>query len=142
MTFTIEVTRPDDLLRLVIEARNLKRVRSGDDGPALVVDDAAQPAYLSVIFPPQTIAESAYFEASVVPADVPPGQTEPPPPQTIGTPGLPGQVSARIAHPSRLVFKVPTNARIPLTIEGLLDWSGLELSVNPIAAIGPNPSAG
>jgi len=140
MTFTIEVTRPDDLLRLVIEARNLKRVRSGDDGPALVVDDAAQPAYLSVIFPPQTIAESAYFEASIVPADVPPGQTEPPPPQTIGTPGLPGHVSARIAHPSRLVFKVPANARIPLTIEGLLDWSDLELSVNPIAAIGPNPS--
>ena len=49
MTFTIEVTRPDDLLRLVIEARNLKRVRSGGDGPALVVDDAAQPAFLSVI---------------------------------------------------------------------------------------------
>ena len=140
MKLKIEVTRPDDLLRLLIEARNLKPVRSGDDGPALVVDDAAQPAYLSVIFPPQTIAESAYFEASIVPADVPPGQTEPPPPQTIDTPGLPGQVNARIAHPSRLVFKVPGNARIPLTIEGLLDWAGLELSVNPIAAIGPNPS--
>ncbi len=144
MTFTIEVTRPDDLLRLHIQARNLRR--DGDDGdhPALVVDDSAQPAYLIVQFPPQTIAESAFFEAAVVPgvvADVPPGQTEPPPPTTIDPPGLPGQVKARIAHPSRLVFKVPAQARIPLTIEGLLDWSGLELSVNPIAAIGPDPTA-
>ncbi|MDH4064930.1 MAG: hypothetical protein OEW19_11065, partial [Acidobacteriota bacterium] len=140
MTFTIEVTRPDDLLRLQFRAQNLKRDRRGDDDPALIVDDAAEPAYLSVIFPPQTIAESAYFEASIVPADVPPGQTEPPPPQTIDTPDLPGQVKARMAHPSRLVFKVPADGRIPLTIEGLLDWSGLELSVSPIAAIGPHPT--
>ncbi len=144
MTFTIEVTRPDDLLRLHIQARNLRRDGSDGEHPALVVDDPAQPAYFIVLFPPQTIAESAFFEATVVPgvsADVPPGQTEPPPPTTIDPPGLPGQVKARMAHPSRLVFKVPTQTRIPLTIEGLLDWSGLELSVNPIAAIGPNPTA-
>jgi hypothetical protein len=144
MTFTIEVTRPDDLLRLHIQVRNLRRDGSDENRPALVVDDPAQPAYFIVLFPPQTIAESAFFEAAVVPgvsADVPPGQTEPPPPTTIDSPGLPGQVKARMAHPSRLVFKVPARTRIPLTIEGLLDWSGLELSVNPIAAIGPNPTA-
>ena len=86
MTFTFEVTRPDDLLRLRIEARNLKR--DGPDGePSVpVVDDLAQPAYLIVVFPPQAIGESAYFEATVVTgvsADVPPGQIEPPLPTTI-----------------------------------------------------------
>jgi hypothetical protein len=143
MTFTIEVTRPDDLLRLHIQARNLRLDHPEGEGAALVVDVAGQAAYLSVFFPPQTIGESAFFEAAVVPglsADVPPGQTEPPPPAIVD-PGVPGQVQARIAHPSRLVFKVPADARIPFTIDGLLDWSTLELSVNPIAAIGPNPTA-
>jgi hypothetical protein len=142
MTFTFEVTRPDDLLRLRIEARNLKR--DGPDGePSVpVVDDLAQPAYLIVVFPPQAIGESAYFEATVVTgvsADVPPGQIEPPLPTTID-PLPPGEVDARMAHRSRLVFRVPAQVSIPLTIEGLLDWSSLEPSVNPIAAIGPRPS--
>lgn len=141
MAFTTEVTRPDDLLRLHIEAHNLRRVRSNDGGTALVVEDAALPAYLVVTFPPQTIAEAATFEASIVPADVPPGQTEPPPPQTIGTPDPPGSVKARIARTSRLVFAVPAGTEIPFTVEGLLDWSGLDLKVSPIAAIGPNPTA-
>jgi hypothetical protein len=36
----------------------------------LVVEDPHKPAYLSVIFPPQTIAEAAYFESSKIePAD-------------------------------------------------------------------------
>lgn len=140
MAFTIEVTRPDDLLRLHIRAHNLKRARSSTGGAELVVDDAAEPAYLVVAFPPQAIGEGAHFEASIVAADVPPGQTEPPPPQTIGTPDPPGSVTARIARSSRLVFTVPPGARIPLTIEGLLDWSGLELRVHPIAAIGPKPT--
>lgn len=140
MALTIEVTRPDDLLRLHVQARNLKRSRTTGDDPSLVVDDATKPAYLIVTFPPQTIAETAYFEASIVPADPPPGQTEPPPPQTIELPAPPGSVKARIGHRSRLVFKVPADARVPLTIEGLLEWSGFELSVSPIAAIGPKPT--
>lgn len=140
MALTIEVTRPDDLLRLHFQARNLKRARSKDGSTSLVVDDAAKPAYLVVTFPPQTIAETAYFEASIVPADPPPGQTEPPPPQTIDPPAPPGSVKARIGRPSRLVFKVPAEARVPLTIEGLLEWSGFQLNVSPIAAIGPTPT--
>lgn len=43
----------------------------------------------------------------------------------------PGQVGARVARPTRLVFRVPADARIPFTTEGLLDWSGLELNVHP-----------
>ena len=145
MAFAIEITRPDDLLRLRIEARNL-RVDRGDAAPAsLVVDDAAKPAFLLVQFAPQAIAEGAYYEATIVKVepDVPPppdGKPQPPP-TTIEAPGPPGTTRVRIAQGSRLVFKVPANARVPLTIEGLLDWSALELNVNPIAAIGPEPTA-
>src|SRR5581483_7269953 len=41
----------------------------------------------------------------------------------------------------RLVFAVPADAAIPFTIDGLLEWSKLTLSVNGLAAIGDNPSA-
>jgi len=139
MNFSIEITRPDDLLRLRIDARNLK-VDRDDSGTDLIVDDAAQPAFLIVNFPPQAIAEGAYFEASIVPGDLPPG-VDPGPPVATETPAAPGGVPVRIARGSRLVFKVPAQARIPFTVAGLLDWSPFELSVNGIAAIGPNPTA-
>ena len=132
MTFSIEVTRPDDLLRLRIDARNLRLDRKEGEPPSLVVDDAAQPAFLSVHFPPQAIAEGAYYEATIVSVepDIPPGAEPQPPPTTIGPVDAPGDVPVRMAQGSRLVFKVPAQARIPLTISGLLDWSSLELSVN------------
>ncbi|MSR56220.1 MAG: hypothetical protein EXS05_00915 [Planctomycetaceae bacterium] len=40
-----------------------------------------------------------------------------------------------------LVFKVPATARVPYNVAGLLDWSALEPNLNPIAAVGPNPTA-
>lgn len=142
MAFSIEITRPDDLLRLRIEAHNLRRAPNRTGPPVLVVEDAAQPAFLAIHFPPQAIAEGAFYEATVVNVepDVPPDGKPQPPPTTIENPGPPGSVPARMAQGSRLVFKVPPEAKIPLTIEGLLDWSSLELSVNGIAAIGPEPT--
>jgi len=139
MNFSIEITRPDDLLRLRIDARNLK-VDRDPSGTDLIVDNPAQPAFLIVNFAPQAIAEGAYFEAAIVAEDLPPGVVPDTPPTTIETPPAPGSVPVRIARGSRLVFKVPAKARIPLTVAGLLDWSPFELSVNGIAAIGPNPS--
>jgi hypothetical protein len=144
MAVSIEITRPDDLLRLRIQGRNLRVDTSGDDGAALVVEDAGLDAFLLVHFAPQAIAEGAYYEATIVSVgpDVPPapnGKPQPPP-TTIEAPGEPGDVPVRIAQGSRLVFRVPPDARIPLTIEALLDWSGLEPSVNGIAAIGPDPT--
>lgn len=140
MTFSIEVTRPDDLLRLRMDARNLRIDRREGEGPALVVDDPAQPAFLVVNFSPQAIAEGAFYEATIVTPDVPPDAKPQPPPTTIEPPVPPGQTPVRIGRGSRLVFKVPAEARIPFTIEGVLDWSALELSVNGIAAIGPDPT--
>src|SRR5262245_28362340 len=104
MNFSIEITRPEDLLRLRIDARNLKVDRSPNGTTDLAVDDAAQLAFLIVNFPPQAIAESAYFEASIVEEDLPPN-ADPGPPVATETPLAPGSVPARIAKGSRLVFK-------------------------------------
>ena len=60
----IEVVRPDDLLNLEIETVNLRL--DTEEEPALVLEDPELPARLSVTFPPQTIAETAYFESSKV----------------------------------------------------------------------------
>jgi hypothetical protein len=143
MAFSIEITRPDDLLRLRIEGRNLRVDRRDDAGPALVVDDLAPPAHLLIHFPPQAIAETAFYEAEILEKpDVPPPPLGPPtqPPQTIDSIPPNGSVPARIAQASRLAFTVPSGTRIPLTIAGLLDWSTLEPSLHGIAAIGPTPT--
>jgi len=154
----LHLVRPDDLLNLDIEAVNLRVDRRGRE-PALVVADPDRPARLIVLFPPQTIAESAFFEFSVVPPDlttetpIEPAPTDPDAGKTesandpLPSPGSnapappPTDSVARIADSSRLVFDVPAGTRVPLSIEGVLDWSGLELSVNPIAAIPPEPTA-
>jgi len=144
MAFSIEITRPDDLLRLRIEGRNL-RVDPAERDAALVVEDPALPAHLLVHFPPQSIAERAYYEATIVSVnpDVPPPPhgTPQPPPTTIDAVPPPGiGTPARIAQASRLVFTVPPGTRIPLTIAGLLDWAPLEPSLHGIAALGPAPT--
>ncbi len=147
----IELIRPDDLLNLELSALNLRL--DGGAEPALVVDDPEQPARLIVTFPPQTIAETAYFRSSPVPGEEPapdPGNPPPPPPgerpldlpgEVGGSPVFPRTGVARLADRSRLAFDVPAGARLPLTVEGLLDWSGLEPAVSPIAAIPPDPTA-
>lgn len=141
MVIKIELVRPDDLLNLQVEAANLRLDADNPEQPVLVVEDPQQPAYLTFIFPPQTIAESAYFEAAIVAPDGDPQRPDPDKDNPTEPLDPPGSVGVRLAHPSRLVFKVPADARIPFSTEGLLDWSKLELSVNPIAAIGPHPTA-
>jgi hypothetical protein len=139
MPFQFEVTRPDDLLRLSFQCDNLRLDTNHPNAPVLVVDNPQLPAFLTVFFPPQSIAETAFFESSIVTPDG--NKPDPDGPGTLSEP-LPGagNVKARIAHPSRLVFKIPPQSQIPYTVEGVLDWSELELSVNPIAAIPPNPT--
>jgi hypothetical protein len=157
----IELIRPDDLLNLQVQFDNLRIDLRDEEKPSLVIKNAQQPAFLTFIFPPQTIAERAYFEAQIVAPggvgiepdpnnprkDLEAGKTtndatkavEPP----LDSPGyVDGKrpVVAQISHPSRLVFKAPPQARISFTMAGLLDWSQLELNVNPIAAIGPEPT--
>jgi type VI protein secretion system component Hcp len=145
-----ELIRPDDLLNLEVEAVNL---RIDDDDPteqALVVDDPAQPARLVVTLPPQSIAETAYFEALLVKIDPDPsGRPVHSDPATgksksdpLDAPGIAGKRDsvAQLAGRSRLAFDVPPEARVPLSVEGLLKWSLLTPRVSPIAAISPKPT--
>lgn len=146
MTFKVSVIRPDDLLNLQVEGRNLQIDTSIAEAPALIPEDATQVAYLIVHFPPQTIAEETFYESR------PDIEGNPPPPST-NKPDDPEKVrrdlpkppenavknpaKARIGQPSRLVFQLPANSNphIPYTTEGLLNWTGLELSVTPVAAM-------
>ena len=149
LALKIELVRPDDLLHLQIEGVNLRLDKSDAAQPALIVRDPQQPARLILTFPPQTIAEAAYFEYSVVkPADEGSNRPDPDASKTSnepldppGQPQAPRRTAAQLGRPSRLVFNVPADARIPFSVFGLLDWSTLELNVNPIAAIGPSPTA-
>lgn len=151
-----ELLRPDDLLNLRVEFVNLSLDTPEDDEPALFVTDANEPAFLTFVFPPQTIAERAYFEARILPpggAGIQPEQGGLRPDADAGKTAVdppldpPGYVDgarrtvAQVADPTRLVFSVPPNTRIPFSIAGLLNWSKLELNVSVIAAIGPRPTA-
>ena len=142
--FRIALLRPDDLVNLDIEAINLDLDTSNPQKPVLS-PRAAGDALLVVRFPPQTTAEQAFFESGgteqvttkdtdVVRRDSSPASIAPLPA---------GDVVARMSGRSRLVFRVPPGTRIPFTIEGLLDWKGLELQVAPTADVAANaePSA-
>ena len=139
MAITFELTRPEDLVSLTVRGENLHLDASDGNAPALVVQNAQAPAFLIFQFPPQTTAETAFFESSIVS----PESNKPDPDAGTVTELLPGagNVKARVGHPSRLAFRVLAGTRIPFTTDGLLDWSTLELSVNPIAAIGPSPTS-
>jgi type VI protein secretion system component Hcp len=151
-----EVIRPDDLLNFDVETVNLRIDTDEPQEPALVVADPALPARLIVTFPPQSIAETAYFESSVVgtpeapPEIAPDGGPDRGP--TLGStgsalldpPGVAGPERTAVAasaRPSRLVFTVRSDVRLPFSVAGLLDWSQLELRVGPIAAIPREPTA-
>ncbi len=120
----IKALRPDDLLHLDFEFLNLKLVNL--PRPHLVKENSAQPAYLIVHFPPQSIAEEAFYEAAT------PAESDPikPPP-----------VFSRISGPTRLVFQIPDEIKeIPLTLESLLSWHLYQPSLVPVAL--PPPEAG
>lgn len=146
MNLLQHLIRPDDLLNLWIETDNLRLdpAPGADDGggqiPALVADDPQRPGLLIVIFPPQHIAELALFETQPFTGDPDPNRPRPDPPSDDSSPA-PGYFPARVARPSRLVFEVPNGRRIPYTMAGLLDWSGLIPRLHPIAAIGEQASA-
>jgi hypothetical protein len=143
--FQADLIRPDDLLALHVDGYNLHVVPSVDR-QAIDRIDAAKDSFLVVTFPPQNIAETAYFETTgTKEPPLPPGIPAPPagfPPA--GSPPPPGQTGARLARFTRLAFRVAANTAMPpmaYSIEGLLDWTGLELVVTPLADLPPTPSA-
>ncbi len=147
MALDVDLIRPDDLLNLRVSCVNMQLDTADPSSPTLTVADPEQPAYLVVQFPPQTIAEEAFFEGSsdisnnvdsVDQARIKRDAAQLPSPLK-----PPGSLAVRLGGPSRLVFRVPADARIPFTTTALLDWSTLELVVAPIADVaeGANPPA-
>ncbi|MBC7361481.1 MAG: hypothetical protein H5U06_04260 [Candidatus Aminicenantes bacterium] len=113
----VKAFRPDDLLYLDFEFINLKLVNL--PRPHLVRENRGQPAYLIVHFPPQSIAEEAFYEGNT------PAESETPKP-------LP--VFSRISGPTRLSFLIPDEINeIPLTLESLLAWHLYQPSLVPVA---------
>lgn len=152
MAIQFNLVRAEDLLNVDVRGDNLRLNAHDPAHPVLEVEDDTQPAYLIFTFPPQTITERAYFEAPIIPIGQDPTSgvpTDPDAGKTVDDPPLdaPGYaggerpIVAMLGRPSRLVFKVPPGHLIPFTSEGILDWSGLELSVHPIAAIGRKPTS-
>ncbi len=132
MALNFELFRPDDLLALQVQALNLKLDATDPRKPVLVIENAAKPAYLVVTFPPQAIAEKAYFEvAPNVGSDPSSGNA---------LLDAAGSVPVSMAGGSRLVFKLGAGVKqIPFQAAALLDWSKFELVVSPAALGTPNP---
>ncbi len=132
--YPLELLRPDDLLSLYLNFVNLRLDTTNTRDPKLVIQDTTHPAYLVVWFAPQSILEQAYFETGTItsnPTFNPPVSNAP---TSSDKPAAPGSVPAYLAGRSRLVFQLPPSVKdIPYTIEGLLDWSKLELVVSPVA---------
>lgn len=113
----VKAFRPDDLLYLDFEFINLKLVNL--PRPHLMRENASMPAYLIVHFPPQSIAEEAFYEAST------PAESETPKPPPVFT---------RISGPNRLAFLITDEIKeIPLTLESLLAWQLYQPSLVPVA---------
>lgn len=124
--FEISIIRPQDFLAINFKFINL--IVTGDN---LKHHISNRPAYIIAKFPPQNIAEEAFFEvAEDYPVD----------PSRDGVDGVTGNETpyfpcqSRLANPSRLVFKVSAGDTIPYTLQGLLDAiSRYDLNVAPTA---------
>ncbi len=136
----LSVIRPEDLLHLQFSFLNLVINNDDPKSPFLIRDNPDKDAYLIVFFPPQHLNEEAFFEVEPE-EDESPDPNNPPdndePNPAIIEPNTPAHVY--MAGMSRLVFRVPPKIRIiPYTMDGLLNWADLELSVAP-TALPPNP---
>jgi hypothetical protein len=115
--FSIDVHRREDFLFLRVDGYNL--IRSGQN---LVRKNVRLESRLVITFVPQHLAEEAFAAGA--------------------TAAKPGSARAIIAAPSRLAFIVPkpkagvpaAQAGVPLTLDGLLEWTSLQPALAAAAA--------
>ena len=152
--FVVPVVRPEDLLVLRFEFRNLK-VQVGPGQPPLLVRVPGAKPMVIVHLPPQNVGEQAFYETadcsgkSVQPrakSEAEKDRAETIPGETAKFP-----IRANLAGWSRLAFRLPDN--VPALayslvnikdgagneIPGLLDWSRLDPVVAAAAAPPPDP---
>jgi hypothetical protein len=132
---TIRVVRPQDMVVLELRLFNLKLDAKG----ANLVRAGAGDAFLSLGFPPQNVAEQAFFQKAKnvkYKSGNPPKDPQLPEPAP-EPPSMP--VQALVSGPTHLVFKVPAGTPpIPYTLQGLLQaCSTLEPSAAANAAPPP-----
>jgi hypothetical protein len=123
-TMVVSVLRPQDLLALGFQFFNL-RLEMRQQKLYLVRSQPNQPAYILVGFPPQNIAEQAFFETAdgyPIPKKPPPGQPKDPDAGKNKSENLEEPpVERRLAGESRLVFTVPNSVQeILYTLDSLL----------------------
>ncbi len=129
MALSFELLRAEDLLALRIDTVNIRLDAADPKNPVLVREHPNHPAYLIVQFPPQAIAEKAYFEVA---KNVPDSST---PPQSGDDPlDPPGSVPVRMSGASRLVFRLPKSVEhVAFRMDALLDWSAFDLVLSDTA---------
>jgi hypothetical protein len=146
--FSISVIRPDDLLKLDFTFINLT-LNTRITPLQLEHIDPTLPTFLIVEFPPQHIAEEAFFEIDKnieIPKDIPKDRQDfltPPSPPLPDDDKIKTPVFSIMAKNSRLVFLIPKSIRrIPYTLKSLLDWSKYDLNVVPVAIPPPQVISG
>ena len=120
--FTRRIVRPRDLLVLDFTFFNFKVSKNSSGNLQLTRRIAGQPAYIIVGFPPQHLLEQAFFETvTETPIVNHPGKpSDDDKNSSPETPFIP--VGARMAEPSRLVFRAPSNfTTLPYTLNDVLD---------------------
>ncbi len=131
------VVRPDDLLALRLELRNLT-VTPGP--PPRLRKSGSGAAQLIVHFPPQAITEVTFFETrpkGTTNPTRPDGSADKPDPSGGSEPLTGPPVRARASGESRLAFNVPDGFDIPYSLEAVLAaMETLKLSV-PANALPP-----
>jgi len=146
---TASALRSDDFLSLDFEFDNFTLDTSSNPAKLL---PAGNPAYIIVTFPPQSVAEQAFYE---VPSSNFSEQDSNGNPLTPGMPGYepnpnsgetpsPRPVKALLSGSSRLVFIVPSSeSSIPFTLDGILGAiSNYDLNVAPVALPPPSSNSG
>jgi hypothetical protein len=159
--FTVAVLRPEDLLVLKFEFKNLTLQAAAGQPPMLVRSDQRGKPSVIVHVPPQSIGEQAFFEAAqdcrqpskiLLPKTGSPGakqfaeEKNPVNGEPVRFP-----IQAGLSGWSRLVFQLPDEVPslaysltdLPTapetTLPGLLDWNRLTPVVSPAAAPPPPP---
>lgn len=111
----IKLLRPEDLLSLELHYFNFNLTGN-------TLTKKGNPAYVVVLFQPQSISEQAWNETE----------------SGLETPAVPGRIM--IGGDSRLVFEIPASiSSIPLDVNELLAWEKYNLVVNERAKTVPGP---
>lgn len=103
-----EIFRPWDSTHLTFQFVNLRLISDARGRPRLKIVKKGEPAYITVLFPPQHLLEESPIGA------------------------ITGPVDAQLSGPSQLVFEVAQGSLLHFHQQDLLNWSNPSLKLNTI----------